>query len=89
MLGELLIISKVVLADLDVLPSFCRFGRVPGNVIIASNSLPNSKRLIILNGLENVSWVQSSYSAKVDSNHLLSPRYELITIRVLHMVDMV
>ena len=51
-----------------------RFGAIPANVIMASNSLPNKKRLFILQTLTNVTLVEALHVGKYGAGPLLSPR---------------
>lgn len=52
-----------------------RFGTVPANVIMASNSIQNNKRLHILERLANSSWIEAAYTERISAIHTVSPRY--------------
>eukprot|EP01018_Ginkgo_biloba_P030994 Gb_22454 [translate_table: standard] len=53
-------------------PGDCKFGSVPANTIMARNSLPNSKRLAIVQTLLNASWTDALYSGKNWADHVLT-----------------
>lgn len=52
-----------------------RFGNVPANVIMARNSMPNKKRLFMLQTLTNATRTNALYTGKISASNLLSPRY--------------
>ncbi|KAI9157245.1 hypothetical protein LWI28_019110 [Acer negundo] len=63
----------------------CSFGTVPANVIMASNSIPNTKRLFILQTLTNATRMNDAlYAGKNGASHLLSPStQELVAVKKL------
>ncbi|TXG49554.1 hypothetical protein EZV62_025429 [Acer yangbiense] len=63
----------------------CSFGTVPANVIMASNSIPNTKRLFILQTLTNATRMNDAlYAGKNGASYLLSPStQELVAVKKL------
>ncbi|KAK1552794.1 hypothetical protein Q3G72_023580 [Acer saccharum] len=63
----------------------CSFGTVPANVIMASNSIPNTKRLFILQTLTNATRMNDALDAgKNGASYLLSPStQELVAVKKL------
>ncbi|EEF27935.1 transferrin, putative [Ricinus communis] len=59
--------------EINGYPGSCSFGAVPANVIMASNSIRNKKKLLILQRLTNDTWRDALHAGKRGSSHLLSP----------------
>ncbi|XVE68930.1 hypothetical protein DITRI_Ditri09bG0109500 [Diplodiscus trichospermus] len=59
--------------EINGYPGSCSFGTIPANVIMASNSLPNQKRLLILQALTNATLVEALRAGKYGASSLLSP----------------
>ncbi|OMO81217.1 Transferrin family [Corchorus olitorius] len=66
--------------EINDYPGSCSFGAVPANVIMASNSLPNKKRLIILEILTNGTLVEALNAGKYGASPLLSPSTQEIAV---------
>ncbi|XVF83254.1 hypothetical protein PTKIN_Ptkin16aG0120400 [Pterospermum kingtungense] len=66
--------------EINDYPGSCSFGAIPANVIMASNSLPNKKRLSILQTLTNVTLVEALHGAKYGASPLLSPSTQEIAV---------
>ncbi|KAK9187071.1 hypothetical protein WN944_018461 [Citrus x changshan-huyou] len=66
--------------EINGYPGSCSFGTVPANVIMARNSMPNKKRLFILQTLTNATRTNALYSGKISASNLLSPSTQEITV---------
>ncbi|GMI78787.1 hypothetical protein HRI_001548000 [Hibiscus trionum] len=66
--------------EINDYPGSCSFGSVPANVIMASNSLPNKKRLSILLTMTNSTLMEALHSRKYDATPLLSPGTQGIAV---------
>ncbi|KAJ0100925.1 hypothetical protein Patl1_06130 [Pistacia atlantica] len=61
--------------EINGYPGSCSFGTVPANVIMASNSIPNKKRLFVLQTLTNATKINALYEGNSGRfTQLLSPR---------------
>ncbi|KAL5800250.1 hypothetical protein ACOSQ4_033134 [Xanthoceras sorbifolium] len=70
--------------EINGYPGSCSFGAVPANVIMASNSIPNTKRMFVLQTLTNATRIGALYAGKNGANHLLSPStQELVAVKKL------
>ncbi|XP_030473022.2 uncharacterized protein LOC115690710 [Syzygium oleosum] len=65
--------------EINGYPGECSFGTVPANVIMASNSIRNNKRLHILERLANSSWIEAAYTERISSIHTVSPSTQEFT----------
>ncbi|XP_061347021.1 uncharacterized protein LOC133292614 [Gastrolobium bilobum] len=59
--------------EINGYPGDCSFGAVPANVIMSHNSMPNKKRIHVLETLTNASLVDALYTPKDVRSHLFSP----------------
>ncbi|XP_031271666.1 serotransferrin-like [Pistacia vera] len=60
--------------EINGYPGSCSFGAVPANVIMASNSIPNKKRLFVLQTLTNATKINALYEGNSGRfTQLLSP----------------
>ncbi|XP_039687137.1 serotransferrin [Medicago truncatula] len=59
--------------EINGYPADCSFGTVSANVIMAHNSMPNKKRMYVLETLTNTSLVDALYSPIDIRNNLFSP----------------
>ncbi|KAI3426710.1 uncharacterized protein J3R85_009770 [Psidium guajava] len=66
--------------EINGYPGTCSFGTVPANMIMASNSIPNHKRLNILERLANSSWIEAAYTERISSIHMVSPSTQEFTL---------
>ncbi|XP_030548886.1 ovotransferrin-like [Rhodamnia argentea] len=66
--------------EINGYPGACSFGTVPANMIMASNSIPNHKRLNILERLANSSWIEAAYAERISSIHMVSPSTQEFTL---------
>ncbi|XWS56447.1 hypothetical protein CRYUN_Cryun09bG0086200 [Craigia yunnanensis] len=66
--------------EINDYPGSCSFGAVPANVIMATNSLPNKKRLFILQTLTNATLVEALHAGKYGASPLLSPSIQEIAV---------
>ncbi|RZC76414.1 hypothetical protein C5167_000489 [Papaver somniferum] len=57
-----------------------RFGAVPANVIMTSNSISSEKRSAVLQSLLNATWVDALYTGKNAAGHLLSSSAQGLTL---------
>ncbi|KAK9189967.1 hypothetical protein WN943_018567 [Citrus x changshan-huyou] len=66
--------------EINGYPGSCSFGNVPANVIMARNSMPNKKRLFMLQTLTNATRTNALYTGKISASNLLSPSTQEITV---------
>ncbi|GLT70117.1 hypothetical protein SLA2020_422150 [Shorea laevis] len=67
--------------EINGYPGSCSFGAVPADVIMASNSIPNKKRLLVLKTLKNVTLIDALIAGRNGAtNYLLSPSTQELTV---------
>ncbi|KAF8395212.1 hypothetical protein HHK36_019155 [Tetracentron sinense] len=64
--------KSMVILELVLCFFAIRFGTVPANVIMASNSISSKKKLVVLQTLLNATWIDALYTQKNGASHLLS-----------------
>ncbi|KAJ4720814.1 Transferrin family [Melia azedarach] len=70
--------------EINGYPGSCSFGTVPANVIMARNSIPNKKRLLILQTLTNATRTNALLSGKTGGSNIFSPStQELMVVKKL------
>ncbi|KAF7849519.1 hypothetical protein BT93_L0695 [Corymbia citriodora subsp. variegata] len=65
--------------EINGYPGDCSFGAVPANMIMASNSIQNHKRLHVLERLSNSSWIEAAYAERISSIHMVTPSTQEFT----------
>ncbi|KAJ7970433.1 Transferrin [Quillaja saponaria] len=66
--------------EINGYPGDCSLGTVPANVIMAHNSIPRKKKVLVLETLTNATLVDTLYAVKAGVNELLSPSTQGFTI---------